>query len=170
MANAELIIFGTPYGEQTSVCDNATQNFLGRFYIPNSGIQRKMYTKNKNETHLILLDYGKPGAGIMDSSGRSGGYFGMDFILRGQYAADPMRIFQLMTETYEKYVLNRFIQTFPNGNRKWLTNNLRADNDAIAKEISEKMQELSKARPELNLAGAVKPITPPAPQIQHDRD
>lgn len=163
----DLIIFGVPYGHQTSVCDDKTAEFLENNYInTRHGMHRKMFTRNKNETHYILLDYGEQGTKFIDVNGRAGSYFGMDLIMKNNYAADPMKVFKVLEETYKQYVTGKIIQEFPNGNKKWMFNDLRANNDQICTYVANGLKNLIETRPELNINNIIKPMTPPQqPQI-----
>ena len=102
---AGFYVFGVPRGEQMSKCDENTRLFLQRFYDSNrTGVHKKTFYRNGNETHYVFLVYPNDGAHFMDADGRSGSYFGMDFVLYGKYCTNPIKIFNLMQETYKQYV------------------------------------------------------------------
>lgn len=165
---AGLFVFGVPKGEQTSKCDEKTKQFLSSFYLNNrTGIQRKMYRKPGNEMHYVLLVYPDAGAKFLDADGRSGSFFGIDFVMYGKYAGNPTKVFNMLQATYDEYVKNKVIQEFPNGNKKWMTANLDANNDEIAKNIATGVQHLLQTRREFNLAGEIFSLQATPKQIEH---
>lgn len=166
---AGVFVFGVPKGEQISKCDEKTRQFLGTFYVPNrTGIHRKMYRRPGNEMHYVLLFYPNPGAKFLDADGRSGSYFGIDFVLYGKYAGNPTKVFDMLQATYDEFIKNEIIQEFPNGNKKWMTANLDANNDEIARYVGDKISHLLQTRREFNLSGEIFPIqsTQTQPQRQ----
>ena len=157
---ANLIIFGVPNGEQASKCDENTKKFLESFYITRTGTHKKMYTRRGNETHYVLLVYADSGTKFLDAGGRGNSYFGMDFILKNQYATNPNKIFDLLQATYNQYVKNKIIKEYPNGNKQWLYNNININNDKITKDVIDGINELIRTRPEFNLSGEIRSMNP----------
>lgn len=167
---AGFYVFGVPNGEQTSKCDENTRLFLQRFYVTNrTGVYKNtFYRKGGNEAHYVFLVYPDKGAHFMDANGCSGSYFGMDFVLYGKYSTNPTKVFNLLQETYNQYVKDKVIQEFPNGNKKWLIDNLVANNYKIARDIAVGVQHLLQTRQDLNLAGELSLIAPTKQSLQHE--
>ena len=104
---AGFYVFGVPNGEQMSKCDENTRLFLQRFYVTNrTGIHKNTFYRKGNEAHYVFLVYPDNGAHFMDANGRSGSYFGMDFVLHGKYSINPIKIFNLLQETYNQIKSN----------------------------------------------------------------
>jgi hypothetical protein len=164
---AGFFVFGNPNGEQTSKCDDKTRNFLGSFYVPyRTGIHRKMYRRPGNEMHYVFLIYENPGEKFLDTNGRPGGFFGMDFVLYGKYAGNPTKVFNLLQAAYDEYVKNKVIYEHPNGTKQWMHANLDANNDKITSDIAAGIQNLLQTRQDLNLSGEIFPISPAQNQTQ----
>ena len=166
---AGFYVFGVPDGEQMSKCAENTRLFLQRFDVTNrTGIHKNTFYRKGNEAHYVFLVYPDNGAHFMDANGRSGSYFGMDFVLHGKYSINPIKIFNLLQETYNQYVKGNIIQEFPNGNKKWLISNLDENNDKIARDIAAGVQHLLQTRQDLNLAGELRPIAQTKQSAQHE--
>lgn len=151
---ADLVIFGTPKGNQTSQCDADTQKLINTFSIPRTGVHNKMFFRSNNTAHYVLLIYPNPNAKFISADGNENSMFGMDFILRNHTAVNPAKIFNLLQTTYEQYVKNKIIQESPNGDKKWLCNNIATPDNKIAQSINDGMQNLIKNNPEFqNLFG-----------------
>jgi hypothetical protein len=170
MANlANLVIFGIPYGQQTSVCDAKTAHFLEQFYVKRHGIHTKAFSRPNGENHYVFLVYPDENNKFMDADGRTGSHFGMDLILKNQYSLNPERIYNLLREIYEHHIKGKVIQEFPNGNKKWIEKDLRANNDKIAQDAGEEMSKLIQTDPRFNFAGEIR-NTAQAPTISPERN
>ena len=163
---AELIVFGVPYGFQTSKCDNETANFLSFFYSTwKPGEEFVVRRRVDNSVHYIFLIHEKPNNVFIDADGRSGSFFGMDLAFKNHYVTDSNKVDKLLRLLYETYVKGEIIEELPNGSRRHKFKDfVVGGNDFIGEYLVKGMQKLLKEHPELNLD--IRPLPPIKNEMQ----
>lgn len=163
---AELIVFGVPYGFQTSKCDSETASFLEFFYSTwKPGTEFVVRRRVDNSVHYVFLVHENPNSVFTDAEGRRGAFFGMDLAFKNQYVTDPSKVNKLLQLLYDTYVKGEIIEELPGGSRRHKFKTfVNGGDDFIGNYLVKGLQKLLKNHPELNLD--VRPLPPIKNEMQ----
>lgn len=164
---AGFYVFGVPMGQSISKCDAKTNQFLEMFYIKDTGTKMKIFQRPNGEIFYVFLKYAEPGKNFADFNNRGGSHFGMAFVLNNQQITNTQKLYNLFQATYDKYVKNKIIQEFPNGNKKWLVDTVDDKTDSVATMLANGFMDLAKNNPELNINQDIKPLQPTQQNIKN---
>jgi len=157
---AQIYLFGVPKGFQNSTCDANTADFLAYFYAPRKNEMSLDIQRRGNKMYYSFLVDAKNEHFFSDINGRAGSFLGLSLVLENKYITDKERLKKLFLAVYDQYIKNQIIQEYPNGNRKWLTQ----DMDAAIKHVANGMQHLINNTPELNIWASLQTLPTIRPQ------
>jgi len=154
---ARLVLYGVPLGFSCSECPREDYRFLELNYVGNrKGNQLHIQRLPSGSVYYSYLMYPPEGKFFSDSNGRAGAFFGMSIVMQDQVITDINKLAQLFQKTYQEHVKDKIIKEFPNGNKKFIVNSLRSNDDRYAIQVGRGMVDIMKNNPELNIFNSVK--------------